>query len=92
METKIIETKKYIARDWKEFDNEDDCKNHENEIMPLYIDYSVWMHNDKWEVYNSLVSDWYVFNENDEKLIWNLKYILSEIEVKIRLNTNLVKK
>lgn len=88
MEKKTITAYKYIANDWTEFEDEESCRIYENKgkIHDEWVEEKVYMHEDKWSVYEDL-HEKYAFDENDEKLMWNLKHILSEVEIWIRLNT-----
>lgn len=80
MKTRTI----YIAKDWKEFNSEQELKNYEKLQTPDKIRLTTYLHKDKWEVFKELTEEWYEFND---EIRWNLKYILNEVEVIIDINS-----
>ena len=80
MKTKTI----YIAKDWTEFETEEECKKHDKCATPNKIIHKTYIHGKKWLVYKELQEDWYEF---DEEIQWILKYILNEVQVTLEIDT-----
>lgn len=78
MKTKIT----YISRDGKEFDTEEECKEHGKIGTPRKILHTTYMHKDKWWILNELLEEWYEFDSESA-----LKHILNEVEVKLEIDT-----
>ena len=65
MKIKTTEIKKYVARDWKEFDSEENCRVHETEIMPKIIEYMDWKKYEfsyDWHEWHKWIFAWYQAN------------------------------
>lgn len=76
----------YISSDWREFTSEEECRKYELEKQEKIIERQIYLYSPKWYVYEVLVREGEVFDEENEKLLWKLKYLLNEISLKIRLN------
>ena len=78
----------YLASDWKEFNDEKECKIYETSLMPEIIKHTAYLYDEKWGVYNSLKEEGIYFDEDniDNRKLLKLKYILNEIAVNILFN------
>jgi hypothetical protein len=79
-------TSVFIANDGTEFLNEESCITYEKENQKEWVEYDTYLHAEKWEVFEEMKSDGFHFNEDDEELAGNLKYILNEISVRIKIH------
>ncbi|PZM86349.1 hypothetical protein DLH72_01275 [Candidatus Gracilibacteria bacterium] len=76
----------FISSDGKEFTSEEECRTYELENQEKIIEKTVYLFAGKWGIYEQLINDGIVFDEENEKLQGMLKYILNEVSIKIRLN------
>lgn len=76
----------FISKDWKEFDTEDECIEYEKSLLKDTTTFTTYLHADKWQIYEQLKEDWIHFNEEDDELMWRVKYILNEVEIQVELN------
>ncbi len=79
-------SEKWVANDWTEFQNEESCIAYEKEMQPTSVEAEVYIHSDKWWIYEQL-QDKFHFDTDNMDLILRLKYILSEVKIWIKLNT-----
>lgn len=76
----------YISSDWREFISEEECRKYELKNQKKIIESEIYLSSPKWSVYEKLIEQWIVFDEENDKLLWKLKYLLTEISMKISLN------
>lgn len=79
-------TSVFIANDGTEFLNEESCITYEKENQKEWVEYDTYLHAEKCEVFEEMKSDWFHFNEDDEEVMGDLKYILNEICVRIKIH------
>lgn len=79
-------TSVFIANDGTEFLNEESCITYEKENQKEWVEYYTYLHAEKWEVFEEMDADGFHFNEDDEEVMRNLKYILNEISIKIKIH------
>ena len=79
-------TSVFIANDWTEFLDEESCITYEKINKKECVYYDKYLHAEKWEVFEEMKSDWFHFNEDDKEVMEDLKYILNEICVRIKIH------
>lgn len=88
MKIETVEIKKFIANDWTEFQTEEWCIEYEKSVQEEWIEHDCYLHAEKWGIAEELQNEiWIQFDEYNDDLQWNLKYILNEICVRIKLST-----
>lgn len=88
MKKVVTEKIVFVASDWTKFQNEESCRIYELDNQQEYIEATVYMHKEKGEVIESLINDGIVFDITNKNLISNLRYLCTEIAIKISINTN----